>query len=75
MAFDPRFRPPLAALGVTPATAHLTAAADRLVACFGSWVCHTTPANMQTVRLTGRYRWYTARHHAGLPAAAGTASA
>ena len=60
MAFDPRFRPPLAALGVTPATAHITAAADRLVACFGPWVCHTTPANVQTVRLTGPYRWYRA---------------
>ena len=60
MAFDPRFRLPLAALGVTPATAHITVAADRLVACFGPWACRTTPANVQAVRLTGPYRWHRA---------------
>ena len=60
MAFDPRFRLPLAALGVTPATAHVTVAADRLVACFGPWVCRTAPANVRAVRLTGPYRWYRA---------------
>jgi len=60
MAFDPRFRLPLAALGVTPATAHVTVAADRLVACFGPWVCRTAPANVQAVRLTGPYRWHRA---------------
>jgi hypothetical protein len=60
MAFDPQFRLPLAALGVTPATAHITVAADRLVACFGPWVCHTTPANVRAVRLTGPYRWHRA---------------
>ncbi len=60
MAFDPRFRLPLAALGVTPATAHITVAADRLVACFGPWACRTTPANVRAVRLTGPYRWHRA---------------
>jgi hypothetical protein len=60
MAFDPRFRLPLAALGVTPATAHVTVTADRLVACFGPWTCRTTPANVQAVRVTGPYRWYRA---------------
>jgi hypothetical protein len=60
MAFDPRFRLPLAALGVTPATAHVTVAADRLVACFGPWVCHTTPGNVRAVRLAGPYRWHRA---------------
>jgi hypothetical protein len=60
MAFDLRFRLPLAALGVTPATAHITVAADRLVACFGPWACRTTPANVQAVRLTGPYRWHRA---------------
>jgi hypothetical protein len=60
MAFDPRFRLPLAALGVSPATAHVTIAADRLVACFGPWVCRTAPANLQEVRLTGPYRWHRA---------------
>ena len=60
MAFDPRFQLPLAALGVTPATAHVTVAADRLVACFGPWVCRTAPANVRAVRLTGPYRWHRA---------------
>jgi len=60
MAFDPRFRLPLAALGVTPATAHVTVTADRLVACFGPWTCCTTPANVRAVHVTGPYRWYRA---------------
>ena len=60
MAFDPRFRLPLAAFVVTSATAHVTVAADRLVACFGPWVCRTAPANVRAVRLTGPYRWHRA---------------
>ncbi len=60
MAFDPRFRLPLAALGVTPATAHVTVTADRLVACFGPWACRTTPSNVRAVHLTGPYHWYRA---------------
>jgi hypothetical protein len=60
MAFDPRFRLPLAALGVTPATAHATVTPSRLVACFGPWTCRTTPANVRAVRLTGPYHWYRA---------------
>jgi len=60
MAFDPRFRLPLAALGVTPATAHVTIGPDRLLACFGPWVVQTTPANVRAVCLTGPYRSYRA---------------
>ena len=60
MAFDPHFRLPLAALGITPATAHVTVTPSRLVACFGPWTCHTDPANVRAVRLTGPYR----RHRA-----------
>jgi hypothetical protein len=60
MAFDPRFRLPLAALGVTPATAHVTITAEHLVACFGPWACRTTPSNVRAVHLTGPYRWYRA---------------
>ena len=56
MAFDPRFRLPLAALGITPATAHVTVTTDRLVACCGPWTCRTAPANVRAVRLTGPYR-------------------
>ena len=59
-AFDPRFRLPLAALGVTPSTAHVTIGPDRLVACFGPWVVRTTPSNVRTVCLTGPYRGYRA---------------
>ncbi len=60
MAFDPRFRLPLAALGVTPATAHVTITPDRLIACFGPWACRTAPSNVRAVHLTGPYRWYRA---------------
>jgi hypothetical protein len=60
MAFDPRFRLPLAALGITPATAHVTITPDRLVACFGPWACSTSPANVRAVHLTGPYHWYRA---------------
>jgi hypothetical protein len=60
MAFDPRFRLPLAALGVTPATAHVTVTAGHLIACFGPWTCRTTPANVRAVAVTGPYRWYRA---------------
>lgn len=60
LAFDARYRLPLAALGVTPTTAHVTVAPDRLLACFGPWVVRTTPANVQEVCLTGPYRGYRA---------------
>ncbi len=60
MAFDPRFRLPLAALGVTPSTAHVTIGPDRLLACFGPWVVRTTPSNVRAVDLTGPYRSYRA---------------
>ena len=60
LAFDRRFRLPLAALGITPATAHVSISADLLVACFGPWTCHTTPANVRQVCVTGPYRAYRA---------------
>lgn len=60
MAFDPRFRLPLAALGVTPATAHVTLTPDSLVACFGPWVCRMALSNVRAVSLTGPYRWHRA---------------
>ena len=60
MAFDPRFRLLLAALAVTPATAHVTLTPDRLVACFGPWVCRTALSNVRAVSLTGPYHWYRA---------------
>lgn len=58
--FDPRFRPILAAIGVTPGTAHVTLTPDRLVARFGPWTCETTVDNVREVCPTGPYRWLTA---------------
>ena len=56
--FDPRFRPILAAIGVTPATAHVTLTPDRLVARFGPWTCATSVANVRELCRTGPYRWF-----------------
>ncbi len=56
--FDPRFRPFLAVLGVTPSTAHVTLTADRLVARFGPWTCETPIGNVRDVCPTGPYQWY-----------------
>ena len=60
LAFDPKYRLPLAALGVLPSTAHVTVSAERLVACFGPWSVRTAPANVREVCLTGPYRGYRA---------------
>ena len=58
--FDPQFRPFLALLGVTPGTAHVTLAADRLVARFGPWTCETPIGNVRDACRTGPYDWYKA---------------
>ena len=59
-AFDPRFRPLLALIGVTPGTAHVTLTPDRLVARFGPWTCETSISNVRDVCLMGPYRWFKA---------------
>ena len=60
-AFDDRFRLPLAAMGVTPATAFVTLTAnDRFVARFGPWTCETPLSNVTCVERTGPYRWWRA---------------
>jgi hypothetical protein len=60
-AFDDRFRLPLAAVGVTRATAFVSlTAADVLVARFGPWTCETPLANVTCVERTGPYRWWRA---------------
>jgi hypothetical protein len=59
-AFEPRFRPLLAMIGVTPGTAHVTLTPERLVARFGPWTCETAIANVREACCTGPYRWYTA---------------
>ena len=38
----------------------MTLTPDRLVACFGPWVCHTATSNVGAVSLTGPYHWYRA---------------
>ena len=38
----------------------MTLTPDRLVACFGPWVCRTAPSNVRAVSLTGPYRWHRA---------------
>lgn len=60
-AFDARYRWFLAALGVTPSTAHVTLTDDdRLVARFGPWTCETSLTNVTGLCLTGPYRGYRA---------------
>jgi hypothetical protein len=58
--FDPRFRVPLALIGVTPRSARVTLTPDRLIARFGPWLCETPLANVRDACRTGPYRWYTA---------------
>ena len=58
--FDPRFRPVLAAIGVTPGTAHVTLTPDRLVARFGPWAFDSPDGNVREVHRTGPYRWFKA---------------
>ena len=59
-AFDPRFRPILALIGVRPATARVTLTPERLVARFGPWTCETPIDNVRAVCRTGPYRWFKA---------------
>jgi hypothetical protein len=59
-AFDSRFRPFLALIGVTPGTAHVTLTAEQLVARFGPWTCEMAIGNVRDVRRTGPYNWYKA---------------
>jgi hypothetical protein len=59
-AFDSRFRPFLALIGVTSGTAHVTLTAEQLVARFGPWTCETAIGNVRDVCRTGPYHWYKA---------------
>ncbi len=53
--FQPLYMPMLAAVGVTPATAHVVVTDDRFVARFGPWLCSTALANIVDVCATGPY--------------------
>ncbi len=59
-AFEGRFRPVLAVLGVFPSTAHVTLDSHRLVAHFGPWSCETPLDNIVDVQVTGPYRAHRA---------------
>jgi hypothetical protein len=58
--FDPRFRPLLAAVGVTPRHTFVTVDDQRLVARFGPWTCATSRSNILEAKVTGPYEWYRA---------------
>lgn len=54
-AFDKKYLPALAAIGVTPITAHVDLSEDTLDARFGPWRCRTPITNIKCVRQTGPY--------------------
>jgi hypothetical protein len=58
--FDPRFRLPLAALGVLPGTASVVVADGRLTARFGPWNVSTSLGNVVDAKVTGPYKPYRA---------------
>ncbi len=53
--FDPRFRVPLAALGVRPETAEVIVTRRLLDARFGPWRLQTPRSNIRDVSRTGPY--------------------
>lgn len=59
-SFDPRFRPLLAAAGVTPRHAYVSVDDQRLVARFGPWICTSDRSNIKCAQVTGPFRWYRA---------------
>lgn len=58
--FDPRFRLPLALLGIRPATAGVTVDAAEVVVRFGPWRLRTVRGNVVGVDRSGPYRWWRA---------------
>jgi hypothetical protein len=60
LAFDRRFAPVLAAVGVVPRTAWLSVGPHQLAARFGPWRFSTAMSNVREVCVTRQYRWYTA---------------
>lgn len=58
--FDPRFRPLLAAAGVTPWTSGVRVGAGLLHVRFGPWTLRTPLDNVIGTELTGHYRWWRA---------------
>lgn len=59
-AFDRRFVPMLAAIGVRPSNSEVVLDDDTFRASFGRLRVVTPVANLEDVRITGDYRWYRA---------------
>jgi hypothetical protein len=59
-AFDPRFRVPLALLGVRPSTCEVIVDDERFVARYGPWRLSTSIANVEDVTVTRGYHWFRA---------------
>jgi hypothetical protein len=55
-AFDPRFRLPLAAIGVWPSTCEVVVTDEHLDVRFGPWRLQTPRSNLHTACITGPYQ-------------------
>jgi hypothetical protein len=56
--FDPQFALVDRFLGVTPDSAYIEIAGERVTVRFGRWVVETTRANVIDARVTGPYTWW-----------------
>jgi hypothetical protein len=59
-AFDPRFRLPLAAVGVRPSTCEVVVDDEVFRARYGPWRLETPIGNVEDVSVSRGYRWYRA---------------
>ena len=59
-AFDRRFAPLLAVLGIREDNSEVVLDADTFEARFGRWSVTTTTSNLKSVQITHDYRWYKA---------------
>ena len=59
-AFDPRFRVPLAALGIRPSTCEVVVDDTTFHARYGPWHLTTSVDNIEDVKVTRGYRWFRA---------------
>jgi hypothetical protein len=55
MRFDWRYRVAAFAFGVTPGSAYVEVAGDRVEARFGPWLVQTTLSNVEVAEITGAY--------------------
>jgi hypothetical protein len=59
-AFDPRFRLPLATLGIRPSTCEVIVDDERFHVRYGPWHLTTAIDNVEDVKVTRGYRWFRA---------------